>query len=123
MSDAEKVSLVNLDGGLALDLFDEVLEKVIKNCLDPNTKAKATRSLILEVKITPDKQRERAEVEITAKSRTAAPVALITQFYIGKQDGHYVAYEENPRQKSLFPKQETPDNVTPIDEGRTKNDG
>ena len=122
MSDEEKVSLVNLNGGLALDLFDGALEKVLKNCLDVNTKATATRSLILELRITPHKQRERADVEITAKSRTAAPVALTTQFYIGKQDGRYVAYEENPRQKSLFPKQETPDNVTPIDEGRASND-
>ncbi len=123
MSDAEKVSLINLNRGLALVLFDESLEKVLKNCLDPNTKAEATRSLILEFKITPDKQRDQTDVEITARSKTAAPVALKTRFFIGIKDGRYVAFEADPRQKSLFPEQETPDNVTPIDEGRTKNDG
>ena len=123
MSDDEKVSLINLNGGLALDLFDDALEKVLKNCLDPNTKAEAARSLILEFKITPDKQREQTDVEITARLKTAAPVALKTRFFRGIKDGRYVAYETDPRQKSLFPEQETPDNVTPIEEGRGQNDG
>ena len=38
-SNKEQISLANLKGGAALELFDFELQNVLENIMDPNTKA------------------------------------------------------------------------------------
>lgn len=54
---SEKLSLVNLGGGAAVEMFDEALEKVLENILDPNTEAKTKRVITLKMTISPAENR------------------------------------------------------------------
>lgn len=50
-----QMTLANLGGGAAVERFQEELQKVITNILDPNTEAQAKRSVVLKVTIKPEK--------------------------------------------------------------------
>ena len=50
--DDDKVSLINVRGGAAVDLFDRQLARVMQNIADPNTSTKA-REIILKMQIAP----------------------------------------------------------------------
>jgi len=90
------VSLETLKGGAAVQLFDEELQKVLANIMDPNTEAGAVRSVRLEIKIKPDKDRSGGSVEIIPSCKLAPAVALGTRMFFGKKGGKVLAFEHNP---------------------------
>ena len=67
----DKVSLTNLGGGAAVELFDNELALVLDNIQDPNTEARKVRKITLEITIKPDNDRSFGEVMIQAKSAIA----------------------------------------------------
>ena len=95
------VSLETLKGGAAIQLFDEELGKVLANIMDPNTEAGATRSVKLEIKIKPDKDRSGGSVEIIPSCKLAPAVALGTRMFFGKKGGQVLAFEHNPEQYDI----------------------
>lgn len=110
------VSLETLKAGGAVQLFNEELEKVLANIMDPNTEAQAVRSIKLEVKIKPDKDRSGGSVEIIPSSKLAPAVALATRMFFGKKGGKFLAFEHNPEELQ-FPFMR--EDVTSIKGGKT----
>lgn len=101
LNDGDTVSLDNLKGGGVRQLFDEELDKVLENIMDPNTEADAVREVTIKVKIKPDKDRSTAAVAIIPSSKLAPAVALGTRMFFGKKGGKYLAFEHDPEQMAL----------------------
>ena len=98
----EKVSLLNLGGGAAVELFDRELNKVLKNIVDPNTEAKKQREVTLKVRKEPDEERFMGQVRIDVTSKTAAHRSFATQVIIGGEGGRVEARELVSAQQKLF---------------------
>lgn len=98
----EKVTLLNLKGGAAVELFDIELNNVLVNILDPNTKPEAVREIVMKVKIKPDEDRFISQVLIECSSKLSAMSSLSTQFVIDQQGGVIEARELIQAQKKLF---------------------
>jgi len=104
----EFVSLETLGGGAsgrmsaAVELFNLEFQRVLDNCMDPNTKPTAKRQVILTVKLTPDENRESCVVEISAASKIAAVRPYPTHIFLGKDAGRVVAVEHDPKQMNVF---------------------
>lgn len=97
----EKLSLLNLGGGAAIERFDDELQAVLDNISDPNTQESAAREVVLKVKITP-KERSYAKVEIDCRSKLAPAEKYDTNVYIGVDTrGRSEAFEHNPEQLKL----------------------
>lgn len=99
----QPVSLVTINGGAAVEAFDDELRKVLDNIGDPNTKPDFTREVTLTVKISPDEQRRYADVIITAKSKVAPTRESSTLFWLGKdpKTKKVFASERNINQMSI----------------------
>lgn len=102
-TDDEKfVSLATLNSGAAIELFDNELDTVLQNILDPNTKADAAREVILKVKIKPAENRKHADVSIQVSSKLAPAQESKTVFFLGSKKGHAVAAERDINQMSFL---------------------
>lgn len=110
--DEQFVTLVSLGQGAALEKFQDTLDRVLENILDPNTKATAVRSVTLTVTFKPDEDRSFANAVIDVKGKLAPPKPVGTAIYIGKRGGLAVATERDARQMKLD------DNVVGIKEGQ-----
>lgn len=96
-----KVALQTLKSGAVIDLFNAEYEKVLANIDDVNTKPNATRSIKIELKLTPDESRKVANIQIAASSRLAPTMPAKTIVYFGCENGQLAAYEDDPRQQAL----------------------
>lgn len=67
----EKMTLKNLCGGAAAELFDRELESVLQNIADPNTKTKTAREITLKVTVLPTEDRSRGVVGVKCTSKLA----------------------------------------------------
>lgn len=115
-----KVSLVNIGGGAAVEKFDQELKRAIDNILDPNTIPDVKRVITLKLEIKPDKNRDFGPATIHCDSKLAPAKPHATNLYFGKNDdGEGVAAEHNMRQMQLQFNQHTgDDNVTPLESRR-----
>ena len=122
------VSLETLGGGspnglsgAAVELFNTEFQRVLDNCLDPNTKATAKREVRLKVIIKPDDDRESCSVEIQAESKLAAVRPYPTNIFLGKEGSRAVAVENDPKQANVFraieeEKRKRAENVLPLEQ-------
>ena len=110
----EPVSLTNLGEGAAIELFNEELQKVLDNIVDPNTKPKQAREVVLRVKITPDEERDIGDIEITCISKPAPAKGFTTKCILGRTGKHGEARELQSAQTSFLDK----DNVVGIESVR-----
>lgn len=97
----ERVSLVNLMGGLAVERFDDELAKVLTNIVDPNTPANAKREITLKLGFKPDKGRDLGAVEILVSSKLAPAEKMAPRVFISLTRSGPVATEHNPNQPML----------------------
>lgn len=97
----EYVSLATLGRGAAVELFDDELQRMLANILDPNTSPDTVRSVTLTVKVKPDESREHGRVILEVKSKLASPKGVGTVLFFGKENGRAIALERNPRQPDL----------------------
>jgi hypothetical protein len=109
----EMLTLENLGGGAASEMFSGSLEKVIENIVNPNTKADTVRTITLKMKIKPDKkQRTLCVVELSCEEKLAAVLPFETVMFVGMDQVVAVATEYSPQQQTLFDQsqqqQETP---------------
>lgn len=109
MSKEERfLSLDSLAQGAGVELFNDELEKVLKNILDPNTKPTTVRSVTLTFSIKPDEDRTYGASVIDVKSKLAPVKGVGMPIYIGQHAGRAVATERDLRQLTFD------DNVQPI---------
>jgi len=73
--DGKQLSLVNIKGGAAIELFDLALADVIRNCADINTTLTA-REVILKVKVVPSKDRDMVGFKIEVGKKLAGGEAI-----------------------------------------------
>jgi hypothetical protein len=99
----QSVSLINLNGGAAVELFDDELQKAFDNIGDPNTKPDAVREVTLTVKLHPDEKRRYCDITIQAKSKTAPVRESSTMVFLGKKAGssRVIASERNLDQMTI----------------------
>ena len=100
MVTVDRVSLVTLARGAAIERFDDELERVIQNVLDPNA-GDGARRITLEVAIKPAADRSTASVYVSCHTKLAPPRPTQTMFYLGRGKDGAFAYEHNPNQLSL----------------------
>lgn len=108
------VSLITLNQGAAIELFQKSLEKVLANIADVNCEREQKREIVLSVKFKPrdDRSGVRAEVEIKCETKLAAHRGSTTMVFIDKVDGELAAVESDPTQGALFDKSETKKGLT-----------
>lgn len=95
------VTLDTLAQGAAIEKFEDELNRVLENILDPNTKPTAARSVTLVVSFKPDEDRSFANTLIEVKAKLAPSRGVGTAIYIDRHAGRAVATEYNPRQMRL----------------------
>jgi|SRR5215475_10032115 len=96
------VSLATLNGGAAIEQFDNELDAILQNILDPNTKPETKREVILRVMITPAEHRRHADVSIQVTSKPAPAQETRTVFFLGSKRGRAVAAERDLKQLSFL---------------------
>jgi hypothetical protein len=115
----EKMSVATLKGGAVIEQVDEAIQRVLENVVDPNTKAKQTRTVTLKLTIAPDEERELLGISATVQTKMAPPVEVIGRAWIAQTRDGIVAMEHDPKQPNLYDDEQTAD-VTPL---RAVNDG
>lgn len=99
-TEEERASLLTLARGAAIERFDDEMQRVLDNIVDPNTRD-GVREVNLKVKIKPDANRVTGGVEIICTSKTQPAQVCSTMFYIGRQGTRGVAYEHDPQQMNM----------------------
>lgn len=107
----EAITLGNIGGGAAVELFDLELRKVLKDVLDPNTDAKTIRSISLRVTLKPDEDREMGVIGVSVASKLAGSKEFLTKAFFGIENGRPEARELETGQGNLFNQD---GNVVPI---------
>lgn len=102
------VTLITLNRGAAVEVFQNELAKVLANIADPNTEASASREIDLKVKFKPSENRKEAEIEIESKVKLAQQRKARSRIFFGKVEGEPAAIQVDPNQGSLFDKPLTP---------------
>lgn len=112
--EGEKMSIVNLDGGGAIELIDTAIGDVLRNVADHNMKLKVKRQVIFKMEITPmDEHRSLVHVvyDVDAKLAKRIPISEGETFEL-KVDSTSGVYAKNrQRQEPLF------DNVKSFSKG------
>ncbi|MDH5541941.1 MAG: hypothetical protein OEY64_03140 [Nitrospinota bacterium] len=102
MANEQEITLENVGGGVAAELFAIELEKVVANIADPNIEAEGVREITLKVRFKPDKQRKTSPVDISVSSKLAGRRAHSAMAYFGKdQTGRPVVIGYNPNQTTF----------------------
>ena len=103
MAAKEMLTLENLGGGAASEMFSESLEKLIENVVNPNTRPDAVRTITLKMKVKPDKQqRTLCVVELSCEEKLAAVMPFETAMFVGMDQGVAAATEYAPQKGQLF---------------------
>ena len=96
----EKMKLSNLNGGAALDMFNEELKNVLKNIADDNTDDRP-REINIKVKIKPAKNKASASTVIEVTSKLVG-INAHTSFITIENDGKGInAYVSNVQENEL----------------------
>ncbi len=101
MEDQEKVSLLNIKGGAAVEMFDRMLEEVLVNINDINTNTKQ-RKVTLEVIIAPSEDRTIADIGIKCTPTFQFQEMEKTTADLKIEEGKAVAKERITKQMGIF---------------------
>lgn len=101
--EAAGLNIGNICHGAVPEVFDKAVMEIFKNMKDPNTVAEATRSLTIEFKFEPFKDRSGAQVTFAVKTKlTGIEPVQGTVFIAQTQNGGIRAFAKDPRQDALF---------------------
>lgn len=84
MESHDAASLTTICDGVASELFDAELMRVLENAMDPNTPHKGKRSIILTVAVTPNEARNTVAITMTCTSKLAGSHGIDGMVFIGK---------------------------------------
>ena len=103
MSDVPgQLSLATIGGGAALEKFQDELQKVVENILDPNTEAKTKRSIVIKVDIVPTPERNMGAILVSSTAKLAPTRSYGTRAFFGKDGtGNALAFEDDPKQLTI----------------------
>lgn len=98
----DKLSLINLNNGVAVEVFDRDLAQVMENIRDINTDAETTRKITLTVTFKPNPDRTGATAIVESQVKLVGVKANRGSIFILQDKGKPIAYPKDPRQDSLF---------------------
>ena len=110
----ELLSLQNVCGGAAEELFQRAVGEVFKNITDVNTSEKAKRSITLTLEFKPYKDRSGAEVALHMKSKTAPVKQVDANVFVARRAGELLVVPRNPRQVELFTSDPATTHIEPL---------
>lgn len=110
MSEA-RLSIATMKGGAVVEQFDEAIQRLLENIVDPNTKAKAGRTVTLKVTFSPDEERELCGVVANVTTKMAPAAEIVGRCWVAHTRDGVVAAEHDPKQPGLF---QEPATVTPL---------
>lgn len=91
-------SIMEMAGGAFLERVNYEMEKVVDNILDPNTKATKTRKITVTIELTPDDDRGKIDVSVTAKSTLAPTNPVGTSLaFVSDSNGEAMLAEMTPQ--------------------------
>lgn len=115
MDGMQDVTLDNIAGGAAMELFEREWARVLYNIQDPNTSPKQKREIVIKVIVAPNEDRSEAVVGVLASAKLASARPAATTVFMGRRDGEIVAVAYDPRQGELFPGDHAASRVLPLD--------
>lgn len=90
----EKVSISTLAAGAVEERFNDGLQEVLANILDPNTNPKKKRKIVMTITLLPNEERSLSFVDCDVKTTIAPQKTVRTALYIGDDGkGRAVAAE------------------------------
>lgn len=103
-------SMESLAQGAVAEKFNQELEKVFQNCMDPNTDFKKPRKIILTCVFRTNEDRDETDVSFEVKSALAPSAPVSSRFIIGKDAAGKVKASEYA--KGVIPGQDQIDSET-----------
>lgn len=82
MEDIERSSILDTCMGGIKELVDYEVGNVIKNIMDPNTKAAAKRTITVTLELTPDDSRRTISLASSSKSKLVPTNPVTTALYV-----------------------------------------
>ncbi len=79
-----KVNLETFAGGALQEKFDDAMEKVLVNMMDPNTPWKNKRKIVVEVSFEQNEDRDDSTVNVSVVPKLAPVKPVSTRMAIGK---------------------------------------
>ncbi len=101
MSEYQSVTLNSINGGVMGELFQRSFDKVLENIADPATPPKATREILLRVRIKPNASREGAEITVRAEEKLPGVKESQSYMLLSLTDDGVHASVTNPTQLTL----------------------
>jgi hypothetical protein len=101
MQGPERVSLGNICGGAAAEVFECELAKVLENIADPNTDPETARGLTLEFKFAPNVKRNKVAIAYVVKTKLATIKTEASNAFIAIDQGELGLYSVDQNQPSL----------------------
>lgn len=113
-SSMKEITLENIAGGVAAELFNRELKAIGRNIADVNTKSKTKRSITLTFDFTPDEDREEVSLSVMSVSKLAPVKECSKTIYFGKErTGEGKFYEQEIQQTDLFEETENVSQLNP----------
>lgn len=116
------LTLDNVGGGAAPELFQHELEKVLANIRDVNTPAKKARTITLSIAFLPkeDRQGNRREMDVVVASRCSlAPVKQATSYAFIEGSGPSLKATTDDYRQAELPLEPGPGGEVPLDSSDT----
>ena len=79
-----KVNLEEFAGGALQEKFDDAMDKVLANLMDPNTPWKNKRKISVEITFEQNEERDDTSVNVSVVSRLAPVKPIATRMSIGR---------------------------------------
>lgn len=90
----DRLTISNLAKGALVEQFEDELEKVLDNIVDPNTDPKKARKIQITFEIKPNDKRNMADIKFQTKSSLVPVNTVSTAIIIDKdKDGNVAAAE------------------------------
>ena len=95
--EVQEINILEMMNGAIGERVSYELAKITKNCKDLNTEAKKTRTLTLEISMTPTESLESLSVRVGVKSKLAPGKALDSTLLLGGTEDDPVLMEYTPQ--------------------------
>lgn len=102
MSAQTRMTLQQLGRGVVIERFDELIQEVAANILDPNTSPTATRTITLTITIKPTDARDMGTTTFQGTAKLAPKKGSASVMYFGRdRDGEIHVSEKNINQPEI----------------------
>ena len=100
MNEMQK-SILQMARGAIMERVDYAMPEIIKNIMDPNTKATEARKLTLELTFKPDDTRQNIPFNCVVKTRLAATNPITSMLYVADEDTIVEMVPQIPGQQAI----------------------